>query len=136
MDVCNSRKDLNVVIELVHLAADKSVYVHILHQNVSKGSHPLLFLDMRWNKTTSVYLLLVKLESWLCETSEKPEVLELYHAYRLWYTAHIWNGGGGGKWYYTANHVGQNLSTFAQCWVKYQQFKLFGQFVDPTMGKT
>ena len=36
---------------------------------------------------------------------------------------------------YTANRVGQNLSTFAQRWVKYQQSKLFGQF-DPTMGKT
>ena len=39
------------------------------------------------------------------------------------------------KIYYTANRVGQNLSTFAQRWVKYQQSKLFGQF-DPTMGKT
>ena len=36
---------------------------------------------------------------------------------------------------YTANCVGQNLSTFAQCWVKYQQSKVFGQY-DPMMGKT
>ena len=36
---------------------------------------------------------------------------------------------------YTANRVGENLSTFAQRWVKYQQSKLFGQF-DSTMGKT
>ena len=35
---------------------------------------------------------------------------------------------------YTANRVGQNLSTFARRWVKYQQSKLFGQF-DSTMGK-
>ena len=36
---------------------------------------------------------------------------------------------------YTANRVGQKLSTFAQRWVKYQQPKLFGQF-DPMKGKT
>ena len=36
---------------------------------------------------------------------------------------------------YIANRVGQNLSTFDQRWVKYQQSKLFGQF-DPMMGKT
>ena len=35
----------------------------------------------------------------------------------------------------TTNRVGQNLSKFAQRWVKYQQSKLFGQF-DTTMGKT
>ena len=37
------------------------------------------------------------------------------------------------KYDYTANRVGQNLSTFAQRWFKYQQSKLLGQF-DPTMG--
>ena len=37
---------------------------------------------------------------------------------------------------HTANCVGQNLSTFAELWFKYQQSKLFvGQF-DPTMDKT
>ena len=35
----------------------------------------------------------------------------------------------------TANRVGQNLSTSAQRWVKYQQSKLFGQF-GPTLSKT
>ena len=48
--------------------------------------------------------------------------LDLFHFYK-------------GRMMLTANRVGQNLSTFAQHWVKYQQSKLFGQF-DTTIGKT
>ena len=63
-------------------------------------------------------------------------VVKSFHTHLTFKDSIAWEYGGSyGGCTFTADRVGQNLPTFAQCWVKYQKSKLFVQF-DPMMGKT